>query len=74
MIIALDRQEKATEDGRDVPHSAVGYVRKQLGLQVCSVAKLADLMQYLEQHRANGLAADHERVLAYRQRYGVTES
>jgi orotate phosphoribosyltransferase len=74
VIIALDRQEKATENGRDVPHSAVGYVRKELGLQVCAVAKLADLMQYLEQHRANGLAADHERVLAYRQRYGVEES
>ena len=74
VIIALDRQEKATENGKDVAHSAVGYVRKELGLQVCAVAKLSDLMQYLEQHRANGLAADHERVLAYRQRYGVEES
>ena len=74
VIIALDRQEMATENGRDVPHSAVGYVRGQLGLQVCAVAKLADLMQYLEQHRADGLAADHERVLTYRQRYGVEES
>ena len=74
VIIALDRQEKATENGQDVPHSAVGYVRKQLGLQVCAVAKLADLMQYLELHRADGLAADHARVLAYRQRYGVEES
>ena len=74
VIIALDRQEMATENGKDVPHSAVGYVRKQLGLQVCAVAKLSDLMQYLEHHRADGLAADHERVLAYRQRYGVEES
>jgi len=74
VIIALDRQEKATENGQDVPHSAVGYVRKQLGLQVCAVAKLSDLMQYLELHRANGLASDHARVLAYRQRYGVEES
>jgi orotate phosphoribosyltransferase len=74
VIIALDRQEKATENGQDVPHSAVGYVRQQLGLKVCAVAKLADLMQYLELHRADGLAADHQRVLAYRQRYGVEES
>ncbi len=74
VIIALDRQEKATENGQDVPHSAVGYVRKQLGLQVCAVAKLGDLMQYLELHRADGLTADYERVLAYRQRYGVEES
>src|SRR3954462_9647440 len=32
VAIALDRQEKATEDGRDVDHSAVQYVQRQLGL------------------------------------------
>lgn len=73
VVIALDRQEKATENGMDVDHSAVQYVQKQLGLQVCAIAKLTDLMQYLEQHSAEGLAADHQRVLAYRQRYGVEE-
>ena len=71
VAIALDRQEKATEGGRDVDHSAVQYVRDQLGLQVCSIARLADLLQYLSQHRSDGLAAHHDRVLAYRQRYGV---
>ncbi|MES2879983.1 MAG: orotate phosphoribosyltransferase [Pseudomonadota bacterium] len=74
VVIALDRQEKATENGVDVAHSAVQYVKNQLGMQVCSIAKLADLMQYLEAHSASGLAADHQRVLAYRQRYGVEES
>ncbi|MHB8947865.1 MAG: orotate phosphoribosyltransferase [Rhodoferax sp.] len=78
VVIALDRQEMATEqrDGTvvDVPYSAVQYVRGQLGLQVCAIAKLADLMQYLQTHSAHGLAADHQRVLAYRQRYGVEES
>ena len=73
VVIALDRQEKAVENGLDVEHSAVQYVKNQLGLQVCAIAKLADLMQYLEQHSAQGLAADHQRVLAYRQRYGVDE-
>jgi orotate phosphoribosyltransferase len=73
VVIALDRQEKATENGLDVEHSAVQYVQKQLGLQVCAIAKLADLMQYLQKHSAEGLAADHQRVLAYRQRYGVEE-
>ncbi len=74
VVIALDRQEKATENGMDVAHSAVQYVQKQLGLQVCAIAKLTDLMQYLAKHSAEGLAADHQRVLAYRQRYGVEES
>lgn len=71
VVIALDRQEMATENGQDVPYSAVQYVQQRLGLQVSAIAKLADLLQYLEQHSAGGLAADHARVLAYRQRYGV---
>jgi orotate phosphoribosyltransferase len=74
VVIALDRQEMATEDGKDVPYSAVQYVRDRLGLQVCAIAKLADLLQYLEKHSRDGLAADHQRVLDYRQRYGVNES
>ena len=73
VIIALDRQEKATENGLDVNHSAVQYVQRQLGLQVCAIAKLSDLMQYLEEHSAQGLATDHQRVQLYRQRYGVEE-
>lgn len=73
VAIALDRQEKATENGQDVDHSAVQYVRNHLGLQVCSIAKLTDLMQYLENNAADGLAADHQRIVAYRQRYGVAE-
>jgi orotate phosphoribosyltransferase len=73
MVVALDRQEKATQDGADVAHSAVQYVQRQLGLKVCSIAKLSDLMQYLGQHESQGMAAVHQRVQAYRQRYGVEE-
>jgi orotate phosphoribosyltransferase len=74
VVIALDRQEMATENGLDVPYSAVQYVRKRLGLYVCAIAKLADLLQYLETHRKDEqAAADHQRVLDYRQRYGVSE-
>ena len=74
VVIALDRQEKATENGVDVDHSAVQYVKNQLGMQVCAIAKLSDLMQYLEKHSTGAGASDHQRVLAYRQRYGVDES
>ena len=78
VAIALDRQEMATEkqaDGstRDVPYSAVQYVREQLGLQVCAISELSDLLDYLATHSAEGLSADHERVLAYRARYGVQD-
>jgi len=71
VAIALDRQEKATQDGVDVDHSAVQYVRDRLGLKVCAIASLADLLQYLEQGGEGGLGAFHGQVLAYRRRYGV---
>ncbi len=71
VLIALDRQEKATENGQDVPYSAVQYVRNQMGLNVSAIANLADLMQYLDKQGAGAPDGAHERVLAYRQRYGV---
>ena len=73
VAIALDRQEKATENGVDVEHSAVQYVRNQLGMQVCAIAKLADLLLYLSQNGGVEMRVHHERVFAYRQKYGVTE-
>ena len=73
VAIALDRQEMATENGQDVAHSAVQYVRHQLGLQVCTIATLADLLEYLAHTAGTEMAAHHERVLAYRQRYGVEQ-
>ncbi|KQP12510.1 orotate phosphoribosyltransferase [Pseudorhodoferax sp. Leaf267] len=73
VVIALDRQEMATEDGQDVPHSAVQYVQRQLGMGVCAIAKLEDLLQYLAADGTGGLAEHHGRVLAYRERYGVVE-
>ena len=73
VLIALDRQEKATENGQDVSYSAVQYVRNQLGLKVSSIANLGDLMQYLEKRGGGATDEVHQRVLAYRQRYGVDE-
>ena len=74
MAIALDRQEMATENGQDVPHSAVQYVRQALGMQVCAIANLGDLLHYLS---ANGgdaqVQAHRQRVEAYRARYGVAD-
>jgi len=73
VVIALDRQEKATDNGQDSPTSAVQFVRDELGLQVCSVARLTDLLQYLRQRSHAGLAAEYARVVAYRERYGVQD-
>jgi orotate phosphoribosyltransferase len=69
VAIALDRQEVARENGRDVAWSAVQYVREALGLEVCSIACLADLLERLKS-QPDG-AAHYQAVLAYRARYGV---
>ncbi len=76
VAIALDRQEMATEklaDGsvRDVPYSAVQYVREQMGLQVCAIAQLSDLLSYLGTQPGNTMGEHLTRTEAYRQRYGV---
>lgn len=73
VAVALDRQEKATENGQDVPYSAVQYVRTQLGMQVCAIATLDDLLGYLSTSAANGgdLSVYYEQVLSYRAQYGV---
>ncbi len=73
VAVALDRQEKATENGQDVPYSAVQYVRTQLGMQVCAIATLDDLLGYLSASAASGdeLSAYYQQVLAYRSQYGV---
>jgi orotate phosphoribosyltransferase len=73
VVIALDRQEKANENGLDVDHSAVQYVQRHLGLEVCAIAKLTDLLHYLDQHCVADLVLDRQRVQAYQQRYGVAE-
>lgn len=71
VAIALDRQEKATEGGRDVDWSAVQYVTHQLRLPVCAIATLDDLLQYLRTGGDAALAAHTQPVQAYRDRYGV---
>ncbi|MGJ7545828.1 orotate phosphoribosyltransferase [Variovorax sp. LT1R16] len=71
VAIALDRQERATENGVDVPHSAVQYVRDQLGMQVLAIATLDDLLQYLSTQGTGDLEVHRAGVLAYRERYGA---
>jgi orotate phosphoribosyltransferase len=76
VAIALDRQEMATEkqaDGttKDVPYSAVQYVREQVGLQVCAIAELNDLLNYLNAQDGNAMGEHLARTQAYRDRYGV---
>ncbi|MDL5030878.1 orotate phosphoribosyltransferase [Pelomonas sp. APW6] len=69
--IALDRQEKAAENGVEQPWSAVQYVNRQLHLPVVAIAGLSDLLQYLHHNSSADIAAHAAAVQAYRDRYGV---
>ena len=73
VAIALDRQERATDNGQDAPWSATQFVTRQLGLPVVAIATLDDLLQYLQGQGqgAAELAAHAAPVRAYRERYGV---
>ncbi len=71
VAIALDRQEKAAENGVDRPKSAVQYVQEELQLDVAAIATLQDLLQYLQTTGQAELAQHLPRVAAYRERYGV---
>ena len=71
VAVAIDRQEKATENGRDVDHSAVQYVRQQLGMQVVNIVKLDDVIQYLTHDASPETMAYLPKVQAYRDRYGA---
>ena len=71
VAIALDRQEKAVQDGRDADWSAVQFVERELELQVCAIATLRDLLQYLQHDNDPALGEHLARVTAYRDQYGV---
>ena len=71
VTIALDRQEKAGDEGEGAQMSAVQFVERKLGLHVVAIATLADLLQYLQASADPSLSAHFGRVAAYRERYGV---
>jgi orotate phosphoribosyltransferase len=49
----------------------VQYVREQLGMSVCTIAKLEDLLAYLGKQPGNAMGEHLARTQAYRERYGV---
>ena len=71
VLIALDRQEKATEGDKDVEWSAVQYVTSRLNLPVAAIATLQDLLHYLRSTDDPALQVFAEPVQRYRDRYGV---
>jgi orotate phosphoribosyltransferase len=71
VLIALDRQERATEGDKDMDWSAVQYVTTTLQLNVAAIATLNDLLQYLKSTEDPALQVFAQPVQRYRDRYGV---
>ncbi|WP_045769614.1 orotate phosphoribosyltransferase [Xanthomonas albilineans] len=65
ILVALDRQEIATEQDR---RSAAQAVAAESGISVVSVAHLGDLLAFIKGNA--DLAGFHASLLAYRARYG----
>jgi orotate phosphoribosyltransferase len=71
VLIALDRQERATEGEKDMEWSAVQYVTRTLQLNVAAIATLNDLLQYLKSTEDPALQVFTQPVQRYRDQYGV---
>ena len=67
VVIALDRQERATEDS---PESAITQVEKRLGINVYSVITLEHIIEYMEKTRGEEYRKDIESMREYRRVYG----
>jgi orotate phosphoribosyltransferase len=66
VLIALDRQERGQGE-----LSAAQEVQRDYGIPVVAITGFSDVLAYAGE-RAD-LAAEHQRLLAYRERYGVRD-
>jgi orotate phosphoribosyltransferase len=64
-------EKQADGSVKDVPHSAVQYVRGSLGMAVCCIAQLSDLLAFLSAQNTSEMGQHLDTVQAYRDRYGV---
>ena len=67
VVIALDRQERATEETTE---SAIMQVEKRLSIKVYSVVTLTQIISHMEQTRGDSARSDIDSMCAYRERYG----
>ena len=72
VLIALDRMERAGQEGALSAHSAVQEVSQTYGMPVIAIANLNDLFEYISAAGADARQAQYkDAVAAYRNRYGV---
>ncbi|WP_299585168.1 orotate phosphoribosyltransferase [uncultured Microbulbifer sp.] len=67
VVIGLNRQEKASED---CEFSAIQQVERQFNIPVVSIVQLDNIISFLEQESQDSETL--QKIVNYRQRYGVT--
>ncbi|MCK9512811.1 MAG: orotate phosphoribosyltransferase [Pigmentiphaga sp.] len=72
VLIALDRMERAGQNGELSPLSAVQEVEQRYGMPVISIASLTDILALAASDTAGAVAPHQQAILDYRARYGVT--
>ncbi|KDN41683.1 orotate phosphoribosyltransferase [Tilletiaria anomala UBC 951] len=68
IVIALDRQERATEES---PESTVSMVQRRYGVPVVPVVTLADIITYIESLGGEDNEKAIQGMKEYRQKYGA---
>ena len=69
VVVALDRQERASEE---TDASAIQQVEARYGIPVVSIVSLEQVLAYLEEQAGDTLKVHAEAIRAYRDRYGVS--
>lgn len=73
VLIALDRMERAGQDGQLSPLSAVQEVEQRYGIPVISIASLADILALAANENSGAMAEHRDAIVAYRDRYGINQ-
>ncbi len=74
VLIALDRMERAAQNGELSALSAVQEVAERYGMPVVSIASLDDILALAETDNASAVASHRAAILDYRERYGILRS
>lgn len=72
VVIALDRQERGSDDSAAQQLSAIQEVEQRYAMPVISIVTLDMVLEYLEQHAGTAMQPHAEAIRAYRARYGIT--
>ncbi|KAN0064690.1 orotate phosphoribosyltransferase [Thecaphora frezii] len=73
VVIALDRQEKSSQDGVEGETSAIKQVEKRYNTNVYSVVNLDQIIEFMSKDESDEVRQKVQSMKEYRKRYGVSD-